>query len=159
MSRMRYEKRAPILITLHFLKYLMPFLPADPPKAGAVSLGFIHPSPWAASLRLGFPAPHCHGLQSEAPGLFCCKDANSALGVGQVRNIENGEAGQVSAATTRGLEIVALPCWLLGASGTSTVRLKLRPFPFLIPQIPGTQIPIRHSNRNCIATFTPRRRF
>lgn len=66
----------------------------------------------------------------KSPAFFVVRMLRVSLGMGPVGNTENGEAGQVSTAVTRGLEIFALLCWLLGVSGTSMVRLKLCPFSF-----------------------------
>lgn len=53
---------------------------------------------------LSFPAS-----KVKPPAFFAVRMLGVALGAGQVRNTENGEAGQVSTAMTCGLETVALP--------------------------------------------------
>lgn len=68
--------------------------------------------------------------EGKPPALFVVTMLRGALGVGRARRMDSGEAGQVCTAVTWGPGIVALPWWLLGASGTSTVRLKLCPFSF-----------------------------
>lgn len=56
------------------------------------------------AMWLSFPAS-----KVKPPAFFAVRMLGVALGAGQVRNTENGEAGQVSTAMTWGLETVALP--------------------------------------------------